>query len=720
MTNKHNTKRTLLASILSMVLCFSMLIGSTLAWFTDTATTGVNTITSGNLDMKVSYKNKDVATWTEVSPSEKLFDDAAFWEPGYTEVAYLKIENKGSLAFKYQLTVNVLNEIAGKNKDGGEIKLSEVLKYDLIPLTSDTEYADRAAALEAVVNPQNLDKEAFSGSINANTAENYYALVVYMPDSTDNKANHNGTDIPSIQLGVTFVATQNTVESDSYNDQYDVSAAYPVVAVPMYQKLEDVSNYGAGAQATDVVIENADGSVKATIPAANYDTTNESKYTTNVKVELTDSSTNSTTYDIDVSVVDGNGAEVTLSEPATIEVQLAEALTNVVVKHNGTAMTEVANNAFTADQQYSYNATSGMLTVYSKTFSPFAVTYDTNYQATINGTGYASLRTALYYANPGETVILQKDWGYNYSTSYALVVIGDDITLDLNGHCIASQNAYVILTQKADNFKIKNGTVKVLSTSGNAFGIACQGGSANLENVTVEVLAPSVEVYNYATAMRAANQDGYKTVVGTYDNVTIKEIKDSNSIGYTVGVVAQGASITDNEKLYTDSSTVNLNNCNIDVSGFAVAGNGSTHGTRVDVNGGTLRSTATAIYHPQYGTLNISDAAILGNESGIEIRAGKLNMTSGTVSGNADPFVGEGNDSGATMFGTAIAVSQHTTELPITVTINGGTLSGLYSIYEDDLVGGQSEKSKDVSIILNGGTFNGEIKSVNNKVTDNR
>ncbi len=225
MTNTKTTKRALAASVLSIVICLTMLIGSTFAWFTDSATTGVNTIQSGNLDMKVSYKNKTQAEWKEVSTNDKLFNDSALWEPGYTEVAYLKVENKGSLAFKYQLTVNVLKEITATSVLGNEIKLSEVLKYDLIPLSSDTTYATRADAMAAVENAKNLATETVSDSIDAKATAKYYALVVYMPESTANEANHNGT-APSIQLGVNIVATQNTVESDSFNNRYDANALF--------------------------------------------------------------------------------------------------------------------------------------------------------------------------------------------------------------------------------------------------------------------------------------------------------------------------------------------------------------------------------------------------------------------------------------------------------------------------------------------------------------
>ena len=85
MTKNRSTKRALLMSVLSLLLCVSMLIGTTFAWFTDSVTSGRNTIQSGNLDVVLEYW--DGNSYEEVTSTIKLFNDAALWEPGYTEVA---------------------------------------------------------------------------------------------------------------------------------------------------------------------------------------------------------------------------------------------------------------------------------------------------------------------------------------------------------------------------------------------------------------------------------------------------------------------------------------------------------------------------------------------------------------------------------------------------------------------------------------------------------
>ena len=227
--SKNTTKRSLLASVFALVLCVAMLVGSTFAWFTDTATTGVNKIVSGKLDVKLSYLNDK--EWKEVSKDTNLFDDNALWEPGHTEVAYLKVENAGNLALKYKLSVNVANEVSGVNVNGEEFNLSEYIKMGVVDGLNGQEnaYADRNAARTAVeATAGNIATYTKTGNIAAEGDAQYVALVVYMPETVGNDANYS-TKAPSIDLGVTLYATQDTVESDSFNNQYDKDAKYTEV-----------------------------------------------------------------------------------------------------------------------------------------------------------------------------------------------------------------------------------------------------------------------------------------------------------------------------------------------------------------------------------------------------------------------------------------------------------------------------------------------------------
>ena len=232
MTKKNSTKKALLASALSLLLCISMLIGTTYAWFTDSVTSANNIIMSGNLDVALEY-SIDMVNWTAVDANTNVFDDEALWEPGYTEVVYLRVSNMGSLAMKYMLGVNVANETEGKTRDDNTpFKLSDYIEYGIAKDVT-AKYADRTAARAAITSAAKLNvaySEEFHlvGKTATATDTDVYALVVYMPESVGNEANHNGTDIPVINLGLSVLATQDTVEEDSFNDQYDKDATYTI------------------------------------------------------------------------------------------------------------------------------------------------------------------------------------------------------------------------------------------------------------------------------------------------------------------------------------------------------------------------------------------------------------------------------------------------------------------------------------------------------------
>ncbi len=236
MTNSKSTKRALLTSALAIALCVTMLIGTTFAWFTDTASTGVNKIQAGNLDVKLEYRNADTADFTEADKDTPVFKEGALWEPGHVEYVVLKVSNAGSLALKYKLGVNIAGETGSTNVYNNAFQLSDYIRFAV--LNDDQSGLDRDALVAAAADSK-LIKEGY-------TAENHLAkgesktvtLVVWMPTTVGNEANHKtGVAAPAIDLGINVVATQDTVEHDSFGDQYDKDAEYPIVAMDTLQEL---------------------------------------------------------------------------------------------------------------------------------------------------------------------------------------------------------------------------------------------------------------------------------------------------------------------------------------------------------------------------------------------------------------------------------------------------------------------------------------------------
>lgn len=156
------------------------------------------------------------------------------------------------------------------------------------------------------------------------------------------------------------------------------------------------------------------------------------------------------------------------------------------------------------------------------------------------------------------------------------------------------------------------------------------------------------------------------------------------------------------------TATLTIQGGNYEGTYAAVAGNGTRHNTQISIDGATLTATdGPAIYQPQEGTLTVSNSTLTGTESAIEIRSGNLTIDSGTFNCTASSFRAVANGNGSTITGAAIAVSQHTTNKPIEVTIQGGTFNGIYSLYEAKL----HHTTAAVSLSVTGGTFNGSLYS---------
>ena len=232
MNTKKATKRALLTSVMALVMCVVMLVGTTFAWFTDTASTAVNKIQAGNLDVKLEYKNTPTANFTEVNTSTNVFKDGAFWEPGHVEYVVLKITNAGNLALKYKLGINIAGETGSTNVYGDPFKLSDSIKFAVIDGDKSNLGRDNlvAAATDSKLIKDgytSVETPLYPAGTEGKDAEKTVTLVVWMPTDVGNEANHKtGAAAPTIDLGIKVDATQYTYEKDSIDDQYDKDAGY--------------------------------------------------------------------------------------------------------------------------------------------------------------------------------------------------------------------------------------------------------------------------------------------------------------------------------------------------------------------------------------------------------------------------------------------------------------------------------------------------------------
>ncbi len=214
MNPKKWRKAALALSSCLFVLWWALGTGATLAWFSD-ADTVRNEFQIGLIDLEVSYKNDIVTEYTSLQGTTKAFNDQARYEPGYTQVVYLQIENRGDIDFQYKVAVTVDKVVTGKNQWGEDIYLPNYLRYGIVFGKTEAEVqtlvADRIAArAHAPHDWQTLGtwSEVSPYLFAAGEDAHYAALVVYMPEEVDNEANYRGVTEPRVELGITVFAQQ--------------------------------------------------------------------------------------------------------------------------------------------------------------------------------------------------------------------------------------------------------------------------------------------------------------------------------------------------------------------------------------------------------------------------------------------------------------------------------------------------------------------------------
>ena len=223
--NKKATKRALLTSVMALVMCVVMLVGTTFAWFTDTASTGVNKIVAGNL--KVDIVDATDTSKSLTAQGEKLNfisagegdevkkGEAILWEPNCTYLTEgFQIKNGGNLALKWKVEINkdrVTNSVVGSETTPSK-SLLEVIDFSIVDAGGNT-----------------VDIDNFTGHIrpadgsDANTGlSGVYKIKAHM----DANAGNDYQNLTLDGITITVYATQDTVENDSFNNLYDKDAQY--------------------------------------------------------------------------------------------------------------------------------------------------------------------------------------------------------------------------------------------------------------------------------------------------------------------------------------------------------------------------------------------------------------------------------------------------------------------------------------------------------------
>lgn len=661
MNERRATKRALLTSITALVMCVVMLVGTTFAWFTDTAKTNVNKIQAGNLKVGivdangVSLENQTL-NWVKAQGGA---GQAILWEPGATyELQPFYVKNEGNLAIRYEI------KITGTQ---GDAKLLEAIDF----YVNDTTGALTSDSIGTGI----LMPAGETGSTSS-------AITIkgHMKESAKNE--YQGLSLDGI--AITVYATQAIYEYDSSSNTYDNGAFAALADLYPVSKSVAIAKDASGNK-QQAVINDADAlgkkTYEVTVPgaamaddadnisvtvskAASVDTANFSVDTTGNKLEQ---------FDVTVSgIKSGN------TTPITVELFIGKGYTtltgNVPVKHLKASGVE--------DLIGTYNASNGCVTFKTTSFSPFAV--EVPDMAAAIGAGHE----LTYYYTLAEAVAAVPTDGTETTITllnnaevenYIAIKDGKNIVLDLNGHDVVHNGNYLFDVYNAKFHVTGEGTLFENVINGFA-PIIARGSATDTADYTVITIDKNV------------------TLKGDFTGIFVAD-KDAGNRHHNYGLVINMFGTID-----MGAVTGGFHYSGMYVNGSNTVSDGNV--MTINLGGATIKNCeATGIYAAGYAKWNITNSSITSGNTGIEIRAGELTVDGATVVGNGVPTGVTPNGNGSTTDGAGIAVAQHTTKLPIKVTINSGDISGYSALYQSNPQKNDAESVKKVSVAVNGGTF---------------
>ena len=346
-------KKALLCSLITILLSTTMLIGTSFAWFTDTASTSVNTIKAGNLDVKLEMAegwdaegNPNV--WNDAEGETVDFlkavgaseDEELLWEPGCTyDLQELRISNNGNLALKYKISISGIK---------GDTKLNDAIEWT-IKIGNNTYSVSEEQHLDAKVGDQiDSDILTISGHMKEDAGNEYQGLSI------------DG-------IAITVYATQDTVEYDSEDNQYDANASFDGYV--------NVTKTVSTESDTIIQDKEKDPTIKAVVPK---DSASASELTLIKETTETPSNieinTGESTISLDVKIIDTQTQEVVSAMGGTfftINLKIGQ-VDLLKFYHKGTEMVKVdSKDDLTTEGLYYYDFDSGVVTYTTKEFSPF-------------------------------------------------------------------------------------------------------------------------------------------------------------------------------------------------------------------------------------------------------------------------------------------------------------------------------------------------------------
>ena len=619
MKKTKSTKRSLLMSILSLLMCVSMLIGSTFAWFTDSVTSTGNIVKSGTLDVEMYWAkgnedpNATATVWADASKGAIFNNDK--WEPGYTEVRHIKISNVGTLALKYQLHILANGDVS---------KLADAI--DVYFVDPAVQVSDRTA-LDGVEPVGTLTEVLagmpgnVSGDLNAGDS-NVVTLALKMRESAGNE--YQGLEIGS-DFVIQLLATQDTVESDSFDNQYDANAEF----LPVNESAAIVNNNGKLGEEVVLTADMPYGTIKVTVPAgAQLSSADVASLKLTVKNaangysgQLTVNQV-ATGYEIYVDgvadyinpFVDATGRKLYNYSDVKVELPIGAGRTDVKVYKDG---------MMPSDTWASYDSATGIATFSADYFTPFSQAKKSNITVVYTKLSEAEkqLNEVLENITAGDSVTISSTADNTISVNNIADALNGSSNIILVGNGVDSTTVVSNgATVTADGLTMKDMTVQSMGTTtikgnnttiedvkyqsvGASYGLTVSGSDTTIKNTTVEGMASN------GLVVISSGSDTTASVT----NVSGLTITDISPFGSSSGFVFKNM-----------NGTTNISNSTIKVKGSAVSFGPSNSTVRgyVNVSNSTFDSTSVYISTVKASTF---DTVVFDNtwyDSAISFTAG--------------------------------------------------------------------------------------------------
>ena len=400
------TKRSLIFSLVSLLICVSMLVGTTFAWFTDSVASGGNIIKSGNLKIKMYWTDDlENGEWHDV---EEAATSAMFtyqlWEPGFSEVRYLKLVNTGNLALKYRLTIKPVGTV-GDLADSIDVKyipnvtanIDERTDFNALPTVGTLREVVTGISAGTISLPEGVllpESEVDSTQMSGPSNETCCVLALHMQESAGNEYQAG-----SIGEGfyVSAVATQWTYEDDSFDQNYDEEAIFPNLNLAETLTF-GVSTNDAG-QVTEEMTLTDGNSISATVPAGAQLAEGEDNLVLKVTTVSSEGIISSQDGDVITRVIDVHMDGLSTENTAPIRITIERALmrhmgaSSIALYHqeNGVKVLMTKRDSaddVTAHNDYYYDPETGDVTMALASFSN--ILFEVNPSAPWGGSGETS------------------------------------------------------------------------------------------------------------------------------------------------------------------------------------------------------------------------------------------------------------------------------------------------------------------------------------------